>query len=95
MQAELSTATGTDARFDAALKQHRDRWPALPEEAEARWFAERTATLLTAAILIQSAPAAVSDAYVATRVAGERGQIAGAISAVDTDAILARLATAP
>jgi putative acyl-CoA dehydrogenase len=51
--------------------------------------------LLTAAILIQSAPAAVSDAYVATRVAGERGQIAGAISAVDTDAILARLATAP
>ena len=95
LQAELSAATGADARFDAALKEHRDRWPALPEEAEARWFAERTATLLTAAILIRSAPAAVSDAYVATRVAGERGQVAGTIGAVDTDAILARLATAP
>lgn len=92
LRAELEAVTGADARYDAALTAHFERWPALPEEAEARWFAERTATLLTAAILIQSAPAAVSDAYVATRVAGERGHIAGAIGAVETDGILSRIA---
>lgn len=91
LSAALEAARSVDARYDAALAAHRARWPALPPEAEARWFAERTATLLTAAILIESAPAAVADAYVATRVAEERGQVAGAIGAVDTDAILTRL----
>ncbi len=94
LRAELGAVTGADARYDAALTAHFERWPALPEEAEARWFAERAATLLTAAILIQSAPAAVSDAYVATRVTGERGHIAGAIGAVETDGILSRIAPA-
>lgn len=94
LRAELGAVTGADARYDAAMKAHFERWPALPEEAEARWFAERTATLLTAAILIQSAPAALSDAYVATRVAEDRGHIAGAIGAVETDAILSRIAPA-
>ncbi|MEW9921120.1 acyl-CoA dehydrogenase family protein [Marimonas sp. MJW-29] len=91
LRAELEASTGADERYDAALKAHVDRWPALPEEAEARWYAERTAMLLTAAILIRWAPSSVSDAYVATRVAGDRGQIAGAMGAVNTDAILSRL----
>ena len=64
----------------------------LPEEGEARWYAESLATLLTAAVLIQNAPGAVADAYVATRLDGARGRVAGAIGAVDTNAILARLA---
>lgn len=34
---------------------------------------------------------AVAEAYVATRLAGERGRTTGAIGAVDTDMILSRL----
>ncbi|SMX41963.1 acyl-CoA dehydrogenase family protein [Actibacterium lipolyticum] len=91
LQAELMAATGTDARYDAALKAHQARWPSLPDEAEARWFAERLAVLLTASVLIRQAPGAVADAYVATRVVGERGQVSGAVSGLDTEAIIARL----
>ncbi|WP_420555544.1 hypothetical protein [Roseovarius sp.] len=36
-------------------------------------------------------PHAVAEAYVATRLAGERGRTTGAIGAVDTDTILSRL----
>ncbi|MDJ0628865.1 MAG: acyl-CoA dehydrogenase family protein [Rhodobacter sp.] len=88
---ELDDCRGADRRYDAALAEHRTRWPGLPGEAEARWFAERTATLLTAAVLIRTAPAAVADGYVATRVAGERGQVAGSVTGLDAGAILARI----
>ncbi|MEY8838546.1 acyl-CoA dehydrogenase family protein, partial [Cribrihabitans sp. XS_ASV171] len=64
LMAELGTASGVDHRYDAAIKAHRDRWPALPPEAEARWFAERTAQLLTASLLLRHAPEEVADAYV-------------------------------
>lgn len=88
---ELTGAAGADQRYDAALKAHREQWPALPDEAEARWFVERTAVLLTASLLLRHAPSAVSEAFIATRVAGERGQTTGAIGSVDTTAILRRL----
>ncbi|PQO23603.1 DNA alkylation response protein [Rhodobacteraceae bacterium WD3A24] len=91
LQAELDAARGADGRYDAALADHRARWPHLPEEGEARWFAERLAVLLTASVLLRAAPAAVSDGYVATRVAGTRGAVAGAVSGLDTRGILARL----
>ena len=94
LRAELDAARGVDRRYDAALAAHFERWPALPPEAEARWFAECLGTLLAGAILIRHAPAAVADAYVATRLTGERGQTAGTIGAVDSDAILARLGPA-
>ncbi len=90
--AELAAASGADRRFDAALAAHRARWPNLPPEAEARWFAESLATLLTASVLIRFAPAVLADAYVATRIeVGGRGRVTGAISGIDTDAIIARL----
>ena len=44
--AELEAAAGADRRYDAALTAHRGRWPGLPPEPEARWFAESLATLL-------------------------------------------------
>jgi len=90
--AELQAATGADSRYDAALDEHAARWPGLPDEAEARLFAERLATLLTASVLIRRAPGAVADAYVASRVTATRGRVAGAVTGLDTAAILARLA---
>ena len=84
---ELTAATGADRGYDQALKDHMARWPTLPDEAEARWFAERTALLLTAAALLQSGSAAAGP-YIATRLAGQRGHVIGAISAVDTKVLI-------
>jgi len=92
LREELNSSVGSDARYDAALKAHFDRWPTVPSESEARWFAERLATLLTASVLIRAGVAAVSDGYVATRIAGRQGRVAGAVSGIDTTALIARIA---
>jgi putative acyl-CoA dehydrogenase len=42
-------------------------------------------------VLIRGAPAPVADGYVATRVAGERGQLSGSVSGLDEAAIIARI----
>jgi putative acyl-CoA dehydrogenase len=94
LSAELGKAAGQVAGFDAALKRHMARWPKLPDEGEARWYVESLATLLTAAVLIRQAPAAVAEGYVATRLREDRGRLSGAVSGLDTAAILARLAPA-
>ncbi|MFY2822988.1 acyl-CoA dehydrogenase family protein [Ruegeria sp. MALMAid1280] len=91
LQAELDAATGADRAYDAALSAQRDRWPDLPPEAEARWFAERTALLLTASQLLRHAPGAVADGFIATRLSGDSGRIPGSVSGLDTDALLSRL----
>lgn len=91
LRMELLAARGVDERYDAALTEHAARWPALPPEAEARWYAERTAQLLTASLLIRQGPAAVADMYTATRLAGDSGRIPGAIAAGDVGGVLARL----
>ncbi len=91
MEDELNAATGDNRAYDAALRAHRERWPTPPDEAEARWYAERLATLLTASVLIRTAPPAVADGYVGTRVAGRRGTVAGSVTGLDTTAILARV----
>ncbi|MDO9525651.1 MAG: acyl-CoA dehydrogenase family protein [Gemmobacter sp.] len=90
LQSELDAAQGVDRRYDAALRDHRARWPTIPPESEARWFAERLAVLLTASVLIRDGTAAVADGYVTTRVEGARGHVPGAVSGLDVDAILAR-----
>jgi len=87
----LASVTGSDARYDALLKAHVGRWPRLPAEAEARWFTESLANLLTAASLIKTAPSAVAEGFVGSRVAGDRGSFAGAVSDLQVDDILARL----
>ncbi|WP_170431675.1 acyl-CoA dehydrogenase family protein [Ruegeria arenilitoris] len=91
LQAELDAATGVDRAYDAALKAHRDRWPDLPPEAEARWFAERTALLLTASQLLRHAAGAVADGFITTRLSGDSGRIPGSVTGLDSDALLARL----
>ncbi|CUH46396.1 acyl-CoA dehydrogenase family protein [Ruegeria atlantica] len=91
LQAELDSAAGSDRDYDAALKAHRERWPGIPPEGEARWFAENTAQLLTASQLLRRAPPAVADGFIATRLSGHSGRIPGSVSGLDTDALLARL----
>ncbi|WP_170429359.1 acyl-CoA dehydrogenase family protein [Ruegeria arenilitoris] len=91
LQVELDKATGADRRFDEALKAHRKRWPGLPAEAEARWFVENTALLLTACQLLRHAPGAVADGYIAARLMGNSGRVPGSVSGLDTDALVARL----
>ena len=91
LNAVFDDMRGTDARLDAAVAAHRDRWPTLPPEAEARWFAESLGTLLSAAALVQIAPEAVTDGYIATRVQGQRGSVHGSVSGLDTETILSRL----
>ncbi len=91
LRAELQAATGADVRYDSALAAHFERWPGLPEEGEARWYVDRLAGLLAASVLIRNAPGAVAEGYVATRIEGARGQVTGAVSGLDSDAILARL----
>lgn len=89
---ELEQADGADRRFDAARTEFLTRWGGAVSEEDARLFTEQAATLLTASILLRKAPTAVADAYVATRVvAGARGRIAGAVSGLDTAAIVSRL----
>lgn len=88
---ELAQVAGQDRRFDAALRAHMQTFPKPPEEAQARWYAESLATLLTASVLLRHAPDAVAGAYIATRLSAPRGRVAGAIGGIDTGAVLARL----
>ena len=51
LAAEFAKVAGQDRAFDQALSAHMARFPKLPEDREARWFAESLATLLTGATL--------------------------------------------
>ena len=68
------------------------RWPSIAPESDARWFVERTALLLTASIMLRYGPDAIADAFVATRLSGDRGRFCGAVGALDCDPVLSRLA---
>jgi putative acyl-CoA dehydrogenase len=92
LQGELEAAKGASRVYDRALAAHGARWPGLPGEGEARWFVENLATLLTASVLLRFAPDAVADGYAATRLEpGARGRVYGAVSGLDSQAILERL----
>ncbi|MHA6346835.1 acyl-CoA dehydrogenase family protein [Roseivivax sp. CAU 1761] len=95
LDAALAAARGSDAGYDAALEAHRRRWRATPEPAAARAYATEAATLLAAASLIATAPAAIAESYVAARLgAGHGRRIAGAgdaIAAAARGALFARI----
>ena len=91
LSAELGCASGQYRLYDQALKAHMERFPALPEEREARWYAESLARLLTASVLIRQAPPAVAEGYILTRLGGARGGVAGAVAGLDEAEILARV----
>ncbi len=93
LSAEMEAARGLSHAYDAALAAHRARWPGLPPEADARWFAESAGSLLTASVLLRHQPGIVSEAYARTRLSGVRGRVAGALQGGDEGAILDLLGT--
>lgn len=84
-QAELAKAAGADTRYDAFVRGL-EAEIARPEahETRARRIVEKMALALQAALLLQHAPGAVADAFVASRIAGDAGQEYGTLPA-DTD----------
>ncbi len=91
LMAELAAARGCDSRLDAAMDDFSARWPHGAPESEARWFAARAGTLLKAGLLVRHAPEAIADAFIATRIEGQRGDVMGAIALGDPRAIVARV----
>ena len=93
--AEIHLASGADATFDRAVKELEVTLltgdPG-EQQAGARWIVERLATALQASLLLRHSPAAVSDAFVRTRVHGERGATFGALpSGLDVDGVVRRI----
>lgn len=89
---EIVAPAGTDARYDAAVRAWDERW-SNPQEEDARQFAEETARLLTAGLLLRDAPSAVADGYVATRLEPGTTTVAGAVRGLDDAALVSRLAS--
>ncbi|HEU4974750.1 MAG TPA: acyl-CoA dehydrogenase family protein [Baekduia sp.] len=90
--AELDEATGADTRYDAYVQTVRSEFTR-PEELEgrARIVVERMALALQASLLLRHAPAAVADAFVATRLTHEGGLHYGTLPAgTDLGAIIER-----
>jgi len=89
---ELDAATGQDTRYDAFVQTVRSEFSHPAElEHRARLVVERMALALQAALLLQHAPAAVADAFVATRLAGAGGLHYGTLPpGAGVDAILER-----
>ncbi len=90
--AELASARGVDARFDAAADALTGRFVAdPPDERDARFVAERMALLLQGALLLRHAPSPVAGAFVASRLRGDGGRLFGSFAgAFDVDAVLSR-----
>ncbi|MBA4491821.1 acyl-CoA dehydrogenase family protein [Paracoccus sp. S1E-3] len=81
LEAQFLAARGLHPAYDAALRAHRDRWAGAVAEAEARWFVESAALLLTASVLLRRGPSALADAYSASRLTPGRGRFYGALPA--------------
>jgi putative acyl-CoA dehydrogenase len=91
---ELEQAAGSDSRYDDQLSMLRKEFSDtdhLPHRA--RWLVERAALLLQGSLLLRHGDPAVTEAFVATRVAGRWGQAYGTLpTGLDLDSILARAA---
>ncbi len=91
--AEVMAARGQSAVLDAAMDDLFGLLKRIPAEADARRVAERMALVLQGALLVQGAPAAVAEAFIATRLGAEGGRSFGVLpAAADVAAILARVA---
>ena len=90
---EVDTATGGDARFDAAVAALR-RELADPDGAQhrARRISGLLAVLVQGALLVRHAPAPVADAWCATRLDGGHALFGTLPVGLDVDAIIARAA---
>jgi putative acyl-CoA dehydrogenase len=89
---ELALAQGADRRFDAARAElERELREREGLEARARRITERMAICLQASLLLRHAPAAVADAFCATRIDSAGGRAYGTLPpSTDVDAILRR-----
>lgn len=92
----VAEATGAHAALDLEVAEAQavvlevSRDPA-SGAVRARELAERLALVLQASLLVQHSPAAVSDAFVRSRIEGDGGTMYGALPpGLDTGAILAR-----
>jgi putative acyl-CoA dehydrogenase len=94
--AEVATAAGADRRLDDAVTSLKEAL-AGPEDPEwqARRVVERMALVLQGSLLVRHAPAAVADAFCASRLGGEWGQAFGTLPrGVEATAIIERAAPA-
>ncbi|QNP68944.1 acyl-CoA dehydrogenase family protein [Streptomyces roseirectus] len=88
--AELALARGADARLDAAHARV-ERLLAGASETQARRVVESMALTLQASLLVRHAPAAVADAFCATRLDGDWGHSFGTLpDSADLGTILDR-----
>lgn len=88
--AELRPALGTDPRFDRYVGSL-ETDIAAADEAGARRLTERLVLGLQAALLLRHAPAAVADAFCASRLAGDWGRNFGSLpGGIDFRAIIGR-----
>ena len=88
--AELTLAQGADARLDTAVSRLKTGLSEATERG-ARRLVEQMALTLQASLLVRHAPAAVSDAFCATRLGGDWGHAFGTLpDSTDLDTILAR-----
>ncbi|GGT06861.1 DNA alkylation response protein [Streptomyces kurssanovii] len=93
--AEIEAAAGADARLDAAWRELRGAL-VLTEDAAlgARRLVERMALVLQGSLLVRHAPAAVADAFCASRLAGDRGLAFGTLpTGLDLAAAIDRVPT--
>ena len=92
VRAELRAAAGASRTLDAAVAGLETELARREErEAGARRLVERLALCLQASLLVRHAPAAVADAFCATRLGGEGGRAYGTLpAAVDARAIVER-----
>jgi putative acyl-CoA dehydrogenase len=95
--AEVALAEGGDARLEQAAEDLRAALAGLdPDDLRAaqvgaRRLVERLALVFQASLLVRHAPAAVADAFCASRLAGDHGAAFGTLpDAVALDAIVAR-----
>ncbi|MFG2550412.1 acyl-CoA dehydrogenase family protein [Streptomyces sp. NPDC048581] len=88
--AELALAQGADPRLDASVTRLKALLTTTSEPG-ARRLVELMALTLQASLLVRHAPAAVADAFCATRLGGDWGHAFGTLpDAADVDAILGR-----
>lgn len=89
---ELALAAGADARFDEAHARLQKEFTSFDDlELRARRIVEQMALLLQGSLLLRHAPAAVADAFCASRLGGDRGSVFGTLpSGLDLAPIIER-----
>jgi putative acyl-CoA dehydrogenase len=89
---EVEQAAGADPRLDERVRELKGQFSdAQTLETRARRVVESMALCLQGSLLVRHAPAAVADAFCASRLAGEGGLEYGTLPAgVDFEAIIAR-----